>query len=104
MLGLINAADAQDMLRKQVRFWRLKDGLTQKGLAARSGVSLASLRRFERCGEISLASYLRLLGVLGGLNETVLAREPGRRDQYNSLAEVLAEARRPRMRKRGWRS
>lgn len=34
--------------------------LTQKALALRSGVSYASIRRFEKTGEISLTSLVKL--------------------------------------------
>jgi hypothetical protein len=38
-------------------------------MAARSSVSLGSLKRFEGSGEISLASLLRLAAVLGYEND-----------------------------------
>lgn len=43
---------------------RLDRDLTQQGLADRAGVSLASLRRFERTGKISFVSLVRLAFVL----------------------------------------
>ncbi len=39
--------------RKELKF-------TQKELASRSGVSLGSVRRFERTGEISLGSLVKI--------------------------------------------
>jgi transcriptional regulator with XRE-family HTH domain len=47
-------------LAKQTQKIRLSLGLTQLALAARSGVSYGSLKRFERLGEISLDGLLRL--------------------------------------------
>lgn len=44
----------------RVREARLAADLTQAGLAARAGVSLGSLRRFETSGQISLESLARL--------------------------------------------
>ena len=44
----------------RVREARLAADLTQAGLAARSGVSLGSLRRFETSGHIALESLARL--------------------------------------------
>jgi transcriptional regulator with XRE-family HTH domain len=44
---------------------RLDADLTQAGLAARSGVTLASLRRFETTGQIALGSLIRLAQALG---------------------------------------
>ena len=46
---------------------RKERSLTQRQLAARAGVSYASIRRFERMGEISLTSLLRLAQTLGCL-------------------------------------
>lgn len=39
--------------------------MSQATLAERSGVSLGSIKRFERTGEISLSSLLKLALVLG---------------------------------------
>ena len=47
-----------DIARKIVRL-RKRKKITQKQLAARSGVSLGSLKRFEQSGEISLQSLDR---------------------------------------------
>jgi transcriptional regulator with XRE-family HTH domain len=49
----------------RIRAVRLNANLTQAGLAARSGVSLASLRRFETTGQISFESLIRLAQALG---------------------------------------
>ncbi len=49
----------------RIRAARLNANLTQAGLAARSGVSLASLRRFETTGQIALESLIRLAQALG---------------------------------------
>lgn len=39
---------------------RLKCNLSQNGVAERSGVSLGSLKRFEKTGQISLESLLKI--------------------------------------------
>lgn len=49
---------------RRMRRARLDQDLTQQGLADRAGVSLASLRRFERTGNISFVSLVRLAFVL----------------------------------------
>jgi transcriptional regulator with XRE-family HTH domain len=49
----------------RLRSVRLDADLTQAGLAARSGVTLASLRRFETTGQIALDSLIRLAQALG---------------------------------------
>ena len=46
---------------------RLALNMSQKDLAARSGVSLGSVKRFETTGEISLASLLAIALILNDL-------------------------------------
>lgn len=53
----------------RVKACRKARGLSQKQLAERSGVSYASVRRFETQGEISLASLLRIAQVLDRLQD-----------------------------------
>jgi transcriptional regulator with XRE-family HTH domain len=55
---------------------RLRQNMSRKTLAERSGVTEASLKRFETTGQISLSSLVQLLMAL---------------DQLSSLDEVLAE-------------
>lgn len=47
-------------LAERVRTRRKERKLTQAETARRSGVSLASLKRFEQTGEISLRSLIRI--------------------------------------------
>ena len=55
-------AEKEKASRKQMK-------LTQKELSVRSGVSYASVRRFENSGEISLFSLLKIANVLGVLED-----------------------------------
>lgn len=55
-------AERHRSLRKQLKF-------SQEEMAERSGVSLGSLKRFENTGKISLDSLLKLMHLLGRLNE-----------------------------------
>ena len=48
-----------EIARKIIRL-RKRKKITQKELAARSGVSLGSLKRFEQSGEISLQSLTKI--------------------------------------------
>ena len=52
-------------IARNLKRLRRREKLTQTALAAKAGVSYASLRRFERTGEISLGSLLRIAVVLG---------------------------------------
>lgn len=53
----------------RVKEKRKKLKLTQQDLASRSGVSYASIRRFEASGEISFSSLLKIANALGCLAE-----------------------------------
>ena len=57
-----------EIARKIVRL-RKRKKITQKQLAARSGVSLGSLKRFEQSGEISLQSLTKIAIALDVENE-----------------------------------
>ena len=89
------------MAAEHLRARRLDQGLTQAGLAERSGVSLASLRKFERQGVISLASFLKLCMVLGCLEKIVEALEAPA-SEFASIDDVInqSETKKPQ---RGWR-
>ena len=65
MLSLDIPSEILLIIAKQARELRLEKNLTQEGLAKRSGVSLASIKRFERLGKISLESLLEIALVLG---------------------------------------
>ena len=57
-----------DIAQKIVRL-RKRKKITQKQLAARSGVSIVSLKRFEQSGEISLQSLTKIAIALDVENE-----------------------------------
>lgn len=57
-----------NIAQKIVRLRKRKE-ITQKQLAARSGVSLGSLKRFEQSGEISLQSLTKIAIALDVENE-----------------------------------
>ncbi len=61
--------EIQKDLAKKIRSLRRQAGYSQANLADRSGVSLGSLKRFEATGQISIASFLKLLLVLDRLHE-----------------------------------
>lgn len=88
-----------DLLAGRVKALRLERGWTQQELADRSGIALATYRRFERTGRISLERLLKLAVILdaqGGF-ENLFTLPPAR-----SLSD-LEEEDRP-TRKRGKRS
>ena len=75
----------KELANRMVRL-RKRRKISQRELAARSGVSLGSLKRFEQTGEISLQSFTKLaiaLGVEGEL-ESLFNEVP-----FGSIEEVL---------------
>lgn len=64
--------------------------LTQEGLSERSGVPLATLRKFEQKGSISLESFLKLLMVVGGLEDVIHVLKPSK-PNFTSIDEVLKD-------------
>ena len=95
-------SEARLAIASNLRRRRLAMDLTQKGLSERSGVTLGTLRKFERTGSISLEGLLKLMLVVGGIEETVNATAVPETD-FTSIDDVIAGRRRP-IRKRGSRS
>jgi transcriptional regulator with XRE-family HTH domain len=62
-------SDLLQTLAKRHHILRKKNGYSQQELADRSGVSLGSIKRFERTGLISLESLLKLAHVLNRLED-----------------------------------
>jgi HTH-type transcriptional regulator/antitoxin HipB len=84
-------------LATRIKELRLARGWKQATLAQRSGVSLASLRRFEESGRVSLQNLLALAFALNRLDDfDALFQGP----RASSLAELEAGEKRP-ARKRG---
>lgn len=77
---------------------RLAANFTQEGLAQRSGVSLGTLKKFERTGEISLKSLLNIamaLDATRGFEALFIA------DASSPLLSIDELLKRPKERKRG---
>lgn len=70
----INGAEKQ--LVDNVKARRKQMGYTQSKLAKKTGVSCASIRRFEQTGEISLTSLLKIAQALNCLNDFTKLFEP----------------------------
>ena len=69
MLSFINPYDATHQIAVRVKQIRLAKNFSRKTLAERSGVSEASIKRFETTGEIALLSLAKLAFALGFLQE-----------------------------------
>ena len=100
MISFNLSSNAHRKITENTRSKRLHLNLTQSGLAERSGVPVATLRKFEQTGAISLESFLKIQMVLGGLNNIVAATDI--KEEFNSIDEVLADSQKT-LRKRGSR-
>jgi transcriptional regulator with XRE-family HTH domain len=61
--------EVSNLLAERIRTLRKQLKMSQEEMAERSGVSLGSLKRFENSGKISLESLLKMIHLLGRLNE-----------------------------------
>ena len=84
-------------LAHRIRALRLARGWKQTTLAERSGVTLASLRRFAVSGKVSLQNLLKLVFALSRLGDfgDILDLPPA-----SSIAELEANEKKP-VRQRG---
>ena len=92
---------AQEIMRdlaKRLQAKRLALALTQKGLELRSGVSLGTIKRFERTGSISLESLLKLGIALGVAEDFELLFSSAGHTAVSSLDDLLKQ---PKTRRRG---
>lgn len=87
----ISLSKIQKKIVESIRARRLQMELTQEGLSERAGVPLSTLRKFEQKGVISLDSFLKILSVVGGLEEIVDALKP-KEQHFKSIDEVLKSA------------
>lgn len=85
---LRSPADINLEIAKRMQKKRKANKLTQAQLAERSGVSLGSVKRFERMGEISLTSLVKIAFTLDCEDDfdALFARR-----EYASIQEVIDE-------------
>lgn len=83
-------------IASRVRQRRLDLNLTQEGLAVRADVNIATYRRFERNGQISLENLLKIAFALNLLHEfdTLFTQK-----LYTSIDEIINDS--SKNRKRG---
>lgn len=81
---------ARDIAAREKKL-RRRQGIMQEELAARAGVSLSSLRRFEQTGQLQFVSLVRLMRALGCDSELDgLFTKPA----YRNIQEVIDEQKR----------
>lgn len=84
------AEELDKELAKRVRNIRKRRLISQEKLAAMSGVSYASIKRFESTGQISLVSLTKLAMALNLADEL---RELFTQVPYQNIEEVIREYR-----------
>ncbi len=90
----ITPSEALGQTAAAMRQHRIRQNLTQEDLAHKSGVALATLRKFERTGLIAMESFFKLATVLG-LLETMLTAI-ATKDEYASLDDMMKENKKPK--------
>ena len=82
------AEELDQKLAKRVRNIRKRRAISQEKLAAMSGVSYGSIKRFETTGQISLISLTKIAMALGIADElrTIFSQVP-----YRNIQEVINE-------------
>ncbi len=88
------------LLAQRIRAQRLRREWKQETLAERSGVSLPTLRRYERTGRTSLENLLKLCHALGRLDALADLLKP---PPASSIDELAARTAVEPKRKRGVR-
>ncbi len=88
MTGLDNILSIKQGVSDRLRNARKSIKMSQDVLSQRSGVSLGSIKRFERTGEIALSSLLKLAMVLGYENDF---NNLFTRKNYQSIFDVIKD-------------
>lgn len=88
-LQITTPEETERKLADRLREERLRLGWKQDTLARRSGVSVPTIRRYERTGRTSLRNLLRLCYALGRLDEFADLLSP---PPASSIAELEARA------------
>lgn len=80
--------DTAHAVAKRCRLRRKEYGYTQKKLADLAGISLSTVKRFEKSGEILFGSLIKIAVVLNAEGEvdSLFARK-----HYRSLKEIIDE-------------
>lgn len=83
------AEEMDQKLAQRIKVIRKRRSISQRNLAAESGVSYGSIKRFESTGKISLLSLTKIAMALGVANEiqSLFTEVP-----YRSIEEVIHEA------------
>lgn len=85
---------AQRTIGEQVAFMRKINRLTAKRTAARAGVSVTTLRNFERGENVEFATALEILRAVGLLDQVVTAADPLQSPQGRARLAAFMDSKR----------
>jgi transcriptional regulator with XRE-family HTH domain len=91
--------EMQKQIAQKVRAKRLALDLSQQTLSEKSAVSYGVLKKFERTGQISLESLLKLAVVLGSMHDFSMLFNADMPQNAASLDELIENETRKRGRK-----
>lgn len=97
-LNMLTPYETMIEVAKRARGKRLELNLTQESLSNRSGVSVGTIKKFERSGKISFESILKLALILNVLDDFNQLFHPQKQTE-ESLDQVLKKKTRKRGRK-----
>lgn len=98
-INMETSLEVQKKIALKVRAKRLSLNLSQQTLADRSGISFGVLKKFERTGQISLESLLKLAFALDSLDEFNSLFEIKKPMEITTLDELMQDNQRKRGRK-----
>ena len=88
--------DVRLELAERAKAERLRQNLTQEALAHAAGISLSTLRRFEKTGDIALASFVEIAFALRRMDGfDALFPEPPVHSLFEATPRERKRARRP---------
>jgi transcriptional regulator with XRE-family HTH domain len=90
MLSFMSPSNVMFHVAERAKARRLTQNLSRKTLADKSGVTEASIKRFESTGEVSFVSLLKISNVLGCMEYFKEAFAP---NEIVSLEEVIKKHR-----------
>ena len=94
MISLMTEADVLSEAPRLMREARLAMALRQEDLAQRSGVPIATLRRFERSGRIGFPGFAKLVVTLGLADRLIEALTPKPAASPKDIESFLATPKR----------
>jgi transcriptional regulator with XRE-family HTH domain len=99
MVNILSTKDIQLTIAKRLKEARLSANLTQLSLSLRAGISLGSLKRFERTGEISFKGLVQLAFALRREDDIASLFLPQQKASLDTLLEQAKNTQRQRGRK-----